>query len=145
MLTTFFAGYCRSDLQDLEGCPGACSKLHDFNDVKNLETKLLSKCNMMRDRCYELVLTFVAEVRFRCFRAFAKMYAQHRKFDQLKMLIKEGQREDYNDFDYIVEALEQRRGFSRLDAIKFLIASHIDAPNAVQSIERMITSAGSTR
>lgn len=141
VLSVFFSAYCRSDLQDLKGCAGGCNKLHDFLDVEGLETKLILKTDM-RDRCYELVKTFAIKIRFRCFRTFANIYAEQKKFDHLKKLIQETQRVDHNEFDFIVEALEQRSGFTKHAAIKFVIENTTNTQNALQAIERFILLSG---
>lgn len=141
VLSVFFTAYCRSDLQDLKGCPGGCNKLHDFLDVEDLETKLRSKTEL-RDRCYELVKTFAVKIGFRCFRAFANIYAEQKKFDHLKKLIQETQRVDHNEFEFIVEALEQRSGFTNHAAIKFVIENTTKTKNVLQAIERLILLSG---
>lgn len=141
LLSVFFAAYCRSDLQDLKGCPGGCDKLHDFLDVEDLESKLRSKTEM-KDRCYQLVKSLAIKICFRCFRASANIYDEQKKFDHLKKLIQETQRVDLNEFDFIVEALEQRSGFTKHAAIKFVIENTTNTQNALQAIERFILLSG---
>lgn len=133
LLMAFFDDICPVSIFCKYPCLDAeCSaKTHQLPTADFLEGQLAINPSSDVQKVYEFVQLFPTEKRCRYFPAFAKIYARKNQHQLLIDLIKNCQKskKTLNCFENIVDAL-LLSGWSKYEAIKFLVDNHEDSKEA---------------
>lgn len=140
MLIVFFGNLCPAVVSQQRCNSTVCDLTHVAPDNHFLEQQLLRNTLRDAENVYEFVQKFPSELRNRYFSVFARIFVDRKN---LKQLVRDSQKiVPFNGFGPIINGMVTN-GWLKCDAVKFLIANHVDTPEARISITELIGTTGS--